>query len=285
MSTAPIRPTPVPIEIPLAHRGDARNRRASVLLYGVPKSGKTHNALTFPVPLVLAFGANTGTVDVSEYPYMTPASWGGTWQGFRSRILPVLKAREAHLLLGPGASPDDVQTIVIDEVNTMAKLLEEAITAGDPGRKWAHSDFGRLGGELTSTLRDLTQLKNPAGPKPRYNVIACCHIREANDPDGNLVAVQPMIMGQTRDVLGSYFDTVLLLANEITKSIDPTTKLVVQQQQFVAYSTPPDKFHARLGLGGSIGKDFPVKIVLTEKTALRDTILRYLGTLPTNTNK
>ena len=249
-------------------------RKASVLLYGVPKTGKTENALQFPFPLVLATGANTGTLEQADFPYLVPDDWDGTWGGFRSKVLPVLKARQASTLVPPGVA---VETIVIDELNNLIELLVNHISGPDPARKWTMQDFGRFGAELSPVLRDLANLKNPLGDKDRYNVVATCHVRDVTDGDGNLAAIAPKILGQTKDMVGAYFDFVALLTKELATEIDATTKTVRKVAQYHAYTSPPDKFHARLGLGGSIGRNFPARLHLTGPTTLHDEIVKHLG--------
>lgn len=264
-----------------AHRPTPDSKRTSVLMFGVPKAGKTENATQFPKPLAIATGPNTGTLERHSVPYITPLDWGGGFQGFVTRVLPVLKDRQAHTLI-KGAEPGDVETIIVDELNNLLTLNVDEVIGRDPGRELRQADFGRINAAAHQTLRDLASLKSPKYNAttgewlPRYNVVCTCHLKDVNDAKGNLVRVAPFIFGQTRDLVGSFFDFIFLLARELVAAPIVAGQPVTRRTEYVAYTAPPDPTMTRLGLGGAIAGNLPGRLVLSSPDTLYNAIQAQL---------
>jgi hypothetical protein len=250
-------------------------------LFGVPKAGKTENAAQFPKPLAIATGPNTGTLERHGVPYLTPLDWGGGFQSFVTKVLPTLKDRQAHTFI-KDAGPEDVETIIIDELNNLLTLNVDEIIGRDAGRELRQADFGRINAAAHQTLRDLASLKIPKFNAttgewlPRYNVVCTCHLKDVNDAKGNLVRVAPFIFGQTRDLVGSFFDFIFLLARELVAAPIVAGQPVSRKTEFVAYTSPPDSTMTRLGLGGAIAGNLPGRLVLATPSTLYDAIQAQL---------
>lgn len=198
--------------------------RRTVLYQGGPGSGKSHCSLTWPKPLVIYCEENTATLEkfthLEEGRVVFPSDWGDTFTSFRNNVVPLIKNRQAHLMLSEydddgalvkEADPGSVETIVIDAVSSLLFDLEREVVQPYAGGKIPHSTTGpKFLYQAEEVMRDIVGAAKPYADKPCYNIICTTHLKDVTDESGNLVKISPAIYGQMKDLLTRWFDTKLL---------------------------------------------------------------------------
>ena len=272
--------SPTSFSLPTARRTDSdRELKFSVLYQGPPKSGKTHCAVSWPDPLVLYTETNRATLE--KHPgvrYLLPPDWDNDINKLEIRILPELEHRRAHHLVGLPELSSAVQTIVLDSMTVALADIQRDIQGAKD--KMTMNDFGRFLVRGESFVRRLVELTQPRGDHPGYNVVMTVHERDVTDDAGGLVKMAPAIMGQLKDLVSRFFDTVLICeaATEYkveTSSNGPAVRVPTTVHR--VWSVPPDVYHVcGDGVGGGRLQTLPPNLdgtyaSLSKAWGLKDT--------------
>lgn len=173
-----------------------------VLLYGLPKSGKTSTSSMWPKPLLCAFekGYNAligvRPVDIDK------------WSTFK-QICRQLKAPEAK---------EQYQTLIIDTVSIAARLCEKYVCQREGVDALGDIGYGRgwnmYKEELETTFRELTQLG--------YAIVFLCHSKEYKsemvDEEGNaMMAQQPDLTNSVRTIINGLVDIIGYISVQFDK--------------------------------------------------------------------
>lgn len=240
------------------------DRYMSVLYQGGPKTGKTHNALTWPDPLVLYTESNMATLEkFPGVPYLVPADWaegsGNIIPGLERLILELSTLRNAHEIAGR-----TVRTIVFDSAT--AAFSEVVRIIQGPKDSLTQQDWGRVLTRCENLLRQLIDLTKPAFGKkdlPRYNVVVTVHERDVTDDKGSLISIRPAVAGQVKDIMARWFDTVLLCraTTEAKTEKTPAGSRVWHERNFHVLTVPPNEYYqCGDGVGGGVFNVLPSRM-------------------------
>ena len=206
--------------------------KRSVLYWGPAKSGKTHQALTWPDPFVCYFDNNLATLLKFDVPYVALNSFAE----FESEVMPAIRTKKIK-----------AKTIVIDSYSFAAQYLRQE-TQGSSDKMPIHA-WGTVMDKLWRVTKELTEL---ASQEDGYNIIATVHERDVTDGDGGLIRFDPAIQGQFKDWLPRFFDTVLVMQKEQKK--EAVNGKIMETVSYVAHTVPPTShWICGDGVGGGIG--------------------------------
>jgi hypothetical protein len=224
--------------------------KESIGYQGPSGTAKTHNLLTWPTPIKIAyFDKNLKTVaeavkaglDAEIFIFDTAVE-------FENEFVRKVRQREF-----------DAQTIGVDTFDFMAAMVQREIQGSKA--RMTQPDWGTFLNRLRVIANDLTGAAAPLGDKPSYNIVFNYHLTDVTN-DGNLVRVAPKIQGGFKDELESYLDTILHCTSQISstavKQPGGGTKMV-PSKQFVCHSVPPNPFITCKGGGlpPTLAGDYP----------------------------
>lgn len=232
--------------------------RFTVLYQGPPKSGKTHCALSWPNPGVLYTETNLATARklVDEGRILLPHRWNQDVNELELKIIPKLEARKADEVFG-----HPVDTIVLDSMTEALAMVQRDIQGSK--EKMSINDFGRFLVRGETLVRRLIALAQPQGQHPGYHVVMTVHERDVTDDAGGLVRVTPAIMGQLKDLVARFFDTVLVCEAHVETKMEntPTGSIRTRTIDYRVWSVPPDDYHTcGDGVGGGRLKRLPASL-------------------------
>jgi hypothetical protein len=235
------------LQIPRLNLANVEQARESILYKGDSGTGKTHNLLTWPQPMLVVY---------TDQNLKTPARVIATgaaiellfpkdWSEFADRIVPAVKHRELS-----------VATIGLDTVDGIAALCLRGVAGADG--KMDQQRWGTYLNRLRLAFNDLlsatkTHNEGPLKDKPAYNLVGTSHLKDVTDETGNLIKIRCKIDGQFRDEVEAFFDTVLLCQAETygATEVDPATKAsrVIQRARYFCHTVPPTLYHTCKGHG------------------------------------
>ncbi len=208
--------------------------KESIGYKGPSGTGKTHNSLTWPGPLKVAYfdrnlktaaEAVKGGLDAEVFIF-------DTFKEFEDEFVRAVRHREF-----------DAESIVVDTIDFMSAMLLRDIQGTAIRLKMG--DWGTILNKLRSVCSDLTSATNSIPGKPSYNIVFNYHLMDITNDDGALLKTTPKIPGQFKDELEAYLDTVLYCTSQISstavKQTGGGTKMV-PSKQFICHSVPPNPF-------------------------------------------
>ena len=224
--------------------------KESIGYKGGSDGGKTHNLLTWPTPLDIAY---------FDRNLKTPREAIQSGLDARLYIFDTIGEFEKEFVDKVRHRQFAAQSIAVDTIDFMAAMLQREIQGTKP--KMTQSDWGTFLNKLRVLVGDLTSATAPLGDKPTYNVIFTYHLTDVTN-DGNLVRTAPKIQGGFKDELESYLDTILYCTSQISstavKQEGGGTKMV-PAKKFICHSVPPSMYIPCKGGGlpPTISGDYP----------------------------
>ncbi len=242
--------------------------KGSVLYFGREGTGKTHNACSWPNPVVICFAHNPETLFKFPnirviYPARTEKVREPTitqkLDAWRFEILPMIRNRRMSDLC-----EKTIETIIIDDITQLAlnykmKLMgagKEAIPktvnkldfeAWNLYLMWLQTDISVL---TDATLPDLN------GERESYNIVCTVHERDTLDDNSSVIKITPAVDGQFKDILPSMFGTVFV--TDVAKQKDKNGKTI--GQDYFVHTVAPDRYRRpRDGMGGGRFGQLPPK--------------------------
>lgn len=211
-----------------------------VLIAGVPGSGKTRVSSTFPNPLIAS--AEGGLMSIAErgVPYVEIKSLGDLI-GVRS-IMEADAEMRAELVGCP------VDTIVIDTIDTVQRILIEERLQATRQDSMKIQDWGWLGNQMSALINGFRACD--------AHVVFTCHIKEQNDADTGRVWFDPALQGQTAKQLPGMVDLALVLQARTRKvATDETIETVLDR---FLLTRPNEQFDWVKDRSGKLPEVFPV---------------------------
>lgn len=194
------------------------------LFCGPPGSGKTLISSTFPNPFF--------------------ASAEGGLMSIWDRSIKHSKIRSSHdltdVMVMATQDPSvreqmvgaPVETIVIDTIDEIAKILIQERLSEGKKETLAMGDWGWLGDQLRGIVRGFRNLD--------LHIVFTCHIKSTEDSETGRTYFKPAIQGAMGDEIAGYVDLALLLrANQMTKIENGESKRVTVR----LLQTVPDTNH------------------------------------------
>ena len=207
--------------------------KESIGYKGPSGTGKTHNLLTWPGPLKIAyFDRNLKTArDMVVKGADAEIFIFDTAKEFEDEFVRPVRHREF-----------EAETIGIDTFDFMAAMVQREIQGNKP--RISQPDWGTFLNRLRTISDDLTRAATALEGKPSYNIVFNYHLSDVTD-DGNLVRTAPKIQGGFKDELEAYLDTVLYCTSQISSTAVAQPgggKKLVPSKQFLCHSVPPNPF-------------------------------------------
>lgn len=230
--------------------------RISGLYLGEAFSGKTHNACTWPSPLVCSFDPDNMTAR------MMPGVWVlelESWSEFEGVVMPYVRNRALGKLVCERVpemkdkEPPLIETLVVDTISVGAtKLAQEMQGTRD---KLAIQDYGTILNKLTATTlqcTDTTKARKPG--EATYNVIFTSHLTTETDDNGAVIAVRPAIVGQFKGMIARMFGFCFLCEQLVSTSIVNGQAIKVEKRH--VYTVPKSNAYVA---GDKLGGKPPFK--------------------------
>ena len=209
---------------------------STVLYKGAPGTGKTHNILTWPQPIVGAyFDSNLMTLrnamkaGVEVTPYFCK-----DWRQFADVFVPAVTNREIK-----------ARTIFIDTLDPLGLKMQKDIQGTRP--RLTQADFGTILNRWVDVMGQLVDSTKHSASGPGYNLVCSVHLKDVTDDNGSLLRVSPQLMGAFKDMLEQFFDWVLLCeASVVAKTVAGKS---VFTKHYQVRTVPPTPQHTCKGGG------------------------------------
>jgi len=213
----------------------------SVMYKGHSGSGKTHNALSWPKPLlVVQFDKNRLTLrdaieegEKGDIEVVFPQNW----HDYAEVLIPSITNRLVEF-----------NTIVIDTYDMMATAMWREIQGSS--KRLTNTEFGVGLNRMMDTTNQLVEAtRNRNDGKHYYNIIVNTHTKDVTDEGGSLLRVAPAIMGQFKDIIEDYFDYVFLCRAGTESKVQEVggRQVSVPSKKFQCYTVPPDSYNTCKG--------------------------------------
>lgn len=199
-------------------------RWMKVLLCGEPGSGKTLLSSTFPNPYYA--NAEGGLMSVADrrIPYAEIRTIEDLFELKGHLELPA-DVREASLGV-------PVDTIVIDTIDEIQRILIRERLAAEKISSLRISDFGWLGEQMQAILRSFRNLD--------MNVVFTCHVRDTKDDESGRMIYKPALQGAISGDIPGYVDLSLFLTSKTQTVIQDNEAKQVPYRYLQTY---PDSQH------------------------------------------
>ena len=239
--------------------------RVTCAYMGREKTGKTHNALSWPNPLMINLESNLATMLKFEgIPFVLPGGPGASFSeqvaSWHRDIIPMIQNRQLTEFVRTmeGFEQYTVETIVIDSFTSIGTAFRQQLTRGGLQKmefaEWAQY-LSWFTGDTKTVLDAAAPMLGHEDERESYNVVITVHENHIFDSNSHLIKIVPLIEGQFKDNLLSRFD-VVLIADSLTERIggDGSDKLD-RRVRYFCHTVSPDKYRrAGDGLGGGGGK-------------------------------
>jgi len=268
--STPIAATPkpaafVPPALPRAHStADTLIPYVSVLYVGVPKSGKSTCALSWPDPLVLDFGANLAALQGShDLPYLKGTDIAPDSAGIITRLEQVIIPAIANGRVSE-ITDKPVKTIVFEDLTYLLGEHLDKVVRGSKESLEGFADYGTFGHKAENLILKMVNLTH-AG----FNVVATIHLGERGGEDirqkindkweivgQKPIKRRPVITGQFRDIICGRFDNALLTQRHLTKKLQKNAAGVIETvdvAEYYVYTINPDSTYE--GIGQGLGRE------------------------------
>ena len=224
----------MPLEnIPTMTPEQIQDQGHTVLYKGPSGTGKTHNILSWPEPIVVAyFDSNLLTLrqamarGVKVTPYFCE-----NWQQFYNEFVPAVVHREF-----------DAKTIAIDTIDPLGIMMQKDVQGSRP--RLTQADFGSILNRWIDVFGQLVDCTKHTNTHVGYNFVAAVHLKDVTNDGGTLVRITPQIMGAFKDILEQFFDWVLLC--EAKARVVGTAAPV---KEYTVRSISPNNYHNCKGGG------------------------------------
>lgn len=172
---------------------DLAKGHMSMLVYSIPKEGKTTFASTLPNPLFINLEQGLKSIRMKSIDYVEPNSW--------TEILSVIMElqREAK----PGVvtyKGKEYNSVVVDPLNELYAIVMRSILMGS-GRELPHlQDWGLAGSRVERTIVEFVKL-------PVHTCFTCLEQIDKDEMTGRIFAA-PLLPGKLSKKVPALFDFV-----------------------------------------------------------------------------
>jgi hypothetical protein len=212
------------------------------LIAGEPGAGKTRTASTWPG--VLYADAEGGQLSVADrQPPSIAIDSTATLTELHSALTQKGPVREKMLGF-------DVQTVVIDTLDEIARLFIRERLASEHKESMAIQDWGWLGDRLRDLVRGWRNLD--------MNVLFLVHVKAQEDSETGRVTYKPSIQGAMGDELAAYVDLAVLLRARPTATVVEGKNVRIIQRFLQTY--PDAQFPWVKDRSGRLPMDFPINM-------------------------
>jgi hypothetical protein len=267
-----------------------------VLPYGRFRVGKTFGAGTFPRPCILDYDRGLGTLYAPDFmkkygvrEFLHKSFWETSFSG------PVVKEHNAYddscRYFDEMMTPKKVNTFdtwVIDSGTTLGEYAQNkgAILLGTPayGERSKSHDLALKHKLMVPVIQDfgaerslVEQFVDMVLSTPKH-VVFICHEKEIRDKQGNLLAIAPMLTGQSVEAVPLRFDEVYNI--QLSKGethYNKETHIVTQDWQRVCKTSPDGLVRAGSRNGVPDGIEWNYESVLKALTANYEERLRLIA--------
>lgn len=209
----------------LRRTGNAEyGRYMKVLFCGDPGSGKTLISSTFPKPLYASAEGGLMSIASRNIPYVEIKS--------SEDLLELKVTLESNKQQLESALGTQVETVVIDTVDEIARILMRERVETQKHETMQIADWGWLGDQMRAIIRSFRGLD--------LHVVFTCHLKSTEDSETGRVYMKPSIQGAVGDEIAGYVDLALLLeARTVAKLVDGESKRTMVRRLI----TVPDPVH------------------------------------------
>lgn len=192
-------------------------RYIKALFCGDPGSGKTLISSTFPNPVFASAEGGLMSIARKRLPFVKIDA--------TEKLLALKNAmeQEPHVrakLLGVQDRFDRIDTVVIDTIDEVARLLIKERLEANKKETLAIADWGWLGDQLRAIIRSFRNLD--------MHVVFTCHLKSSEDSETGRIYFKPAIQGAVGDEIAGYVDLALLLrAQPMARVVDGESKRVM----------------------------------------------------------
>lgn len=241
--TAPLAPAPPRPALPAKPRygvhgtkSAAGASRKKVLFWGLPFTGKTTYAKSFPGAFFIYFDPEMTTLlsDPTEIPYVVVNS-----KAVMDAVVADVKGRrltEVVRSFGPQWADYTVETVIVDSSTFQDAIIEEWLDSQDSKgiNRWdiKSRTFKRFYDDLVSGA----EYKEGA---EQYYVVVTAHEAVKKDKEGNVLKVTTCISGGFDDKLIQYMDTVIFCEVVVPATAEGKA---IGGPKYIARTSPPDKW-------------------------------------------
>jgi len=218
--------------IPTMTPDETKNQGHTVLYKGPPGSGKTHNILSWPQPIVVAyFDKNLKTLrDAIDTGVKVTPYFCKNWKQFYDEFVPAVVNKEI-----------DAKTIAVDSLSPLSILLQADVHP-DIDKPVTIPQWGIILNRWVDVISILVDSTKHKDDTPGYNFVAAVHLKEKTTEKGDLIAIKPQIDGQFASILEQFFDWVLLCESmAVAQGNNPVTK------KYQVRTIPPIRQHTCKG--------------------------------------
>lgn len=229
------------------------------LIAGTPGAGKTRVSATFPNPLIAS--AEGGLMSIAEkgVPYVEIDSIADLI-GVRSIVESDAETRE-ELIGAP------VDTVVIDTIDTVQKLLVAERLAETKQDSMKIQDWGWLGNQMTSIITGFRSCD--------MHVVFTCHIKDKQDAETGRTWFEPDLQGQISNQIPGMVDLALVLRSRSLSRANEETNEIEKTLDRYMLAAPTDQFDWVKDRSGKLPAEFNVDME-TEFERLFDTIFGHV---------
>ena len=209
--------------------------RLTVLAYGMPGSGKTYFAGTFPKPLFIDLDQGLMTVRAQKVAYVRPTDW--------------LTLR----LCATSEYVTDFDTIVVDTLTEAHAIILAEILANSGKDVLRIQDWGQASERIVQLVKGLRSLATK-------HIVCLCDERTDKDEETGKIMVGPALPGQLFNTIGRYFDCVFHLRNALKAGV----------RQRVLLTEPEGLYQGKDRIGGLEKFEVPnFKVIWAKVTATK----------------
>lgn len=217
-------------------------RWAKALVVGDPGSGKTRSGSTWPDPLYANIEGGMMSVTDRQPPVLDVTS--------SHELTELLRTLEQNPGVREKILGVPTQTVIIDTIDQMARILIEERLTDQRKEVFAIQDWGWLGDQLRGIVRGFRNLD--------MHVIFNCHIKSQEDSETGRIIYKPAIQGAMGDEIAGYVDLALFLTAR------PRTTVVNGQnvrELSRVMQTFPDAQHPWVkDRSGKLPMEFPINL-------------------------
>ena len=226
--------------------------KVSVAYIGDAGQGKTHNACSWPNPVLIAWDTNRSTAEklIGPERIIVPTSYAQ----YQREILPAIQNREfSEATLG-----FPVDTIIED---TLSFKVQQLVDETPVNIKNSYERWEKVKTACRNDTRKLLSVTRPypGDPaRPCYNLVCTWHLAYGTDEQGRPVNANPAFEGSFRNDIARYFDCVFY-CEQVTKPKIVNGQVVNladgrpdrEVHHMVHTSNPDTMIRCKDGIGGS----------------------------------
>jgi hypothetical protein len=192
-------------------------RWMKVLFCGDPGSGKTLISSTFPNPIFASAEGGLMSIARRKIPFVKIDA-SEKLLALKSALEQPPEVRATMVGLNDKGY-DRVDTVVIDTIDEIARLLIKERQEANKKDVLAIQDWGWLGDQLRGIIRSFRNLD--------MHVVFTCHLKQSEDSETGRLFFKPAIQGAVGDEISGYVDLALLLrAQSRAQVVDGETQRI-----------------------------------------------------------